>query len=101
MVKYDTLRNIPRNRELIAYHKAHPDDSLTEIGKRFGGITKQAVLQVLQRNATPTREQLKDRITPDTFKWHGKFWRIVGNKVIEDKETFIEVSDAKFNNPKA
>ncbi len=86
MVKYDTLRKIARNRELIAYHKAHPDDSLEELGKRFGGISKQAVLQVLQRNAIPTIAQAKDWITLDTFKWHGKLWRITGNKVIEDKK---------------
>jgi hypothetical protein len=86
MVKYDTLRKLDRNREPIAYHKAHPDDSLEELGNRFGGISKQAVLQVLQRNAIPTIAQAKDWITPDTFKWHGKLWRITGNhKVVEDK----------------
>lgn len=101
MVKYDTLRNLPRNRELIAYHKAHPDDSLAELGKRFGGISKQAVLQVLQRNATPTRAQAKDWLSPEVFKWHGKFWRILGNQIVEDKSVFIEVDDAKFNKAKA
>lgn len=96
MVKYDTIRKLSRNRELIAYHKAHPDDSLTEIGKRFGGISKQAVLEVLQRNATPTRAQLKDWISPDVCKWHGKFWRVVGTKIVEDKGILIEVDDAKL-----
>lgn len=85
MVKYDGLRKLERNKELIADHKAHPKDSLEELGNRFGRISKQAVLQVLQRNAVPTIAQAKDWITLDTFKWHGKLWRIVGNKVVEDK----------------
>ncbi len=86
MVKYDSLRKLERNKELIAYHKTHPEESLEEIGKQFGGISKQAVLQVLQRNAIPTIAQAKDWITPDTFKWHGKLWRVAGNKVIEDNK---------------
>ena len=48
MARYDSSRKLDRNKALLEYWQAHPEASLTEIGKIFGGISKQRVSQIIQ-----------------------------------------------------
>ena len=46
--RYDSSRKLNRNKAIFEYWQAHPEASLTEIGKIFGGISKQRVSQIIQ-----------------------------------------------------
>jgi len=48
MAKYDSMRKLERNKALLEYRQAHPEASLSEIGKIFGGISKQRVLELIR-----------------------------------------------------
>ena len=48
MAKYDSLRNIPRNKELVEYAQRHPELSQKEIGKVYG-ITESRVSRLLRK----------------------------------------------------
>ena len=48
MAKYDSLRNIPRNKELVEYAGRHPELSQKEIGKVYG-ITESRVSRLLKK----------------------------------------------------
>lgn len=50
MAKYDSLRKLQRNKELVEYAEAHPEQTLEEIGAAFGGLTHQRVSKLLIQN---------------------------------------------------
>ena len=50
-MKYDGLRKTKRNQMLVKFKADNPELSLREIGEFFDGITKQAVSDILKREA--------------------------------------------------
>ena len=38
-----------RNAQLLALHRERPDLSMAELGRRFGGLSRQRVQQILNR----------------------------------------------------
>jgi DNA-directed RNA polymerase specialized sigma subunit len=48
MAKYDSLRKLERNRMLLEYADAHPDNSQKEIGQLFN-ITESRVSRILKK----------------------------------------------------
>ncbi|KKN71845.1 hypothetical protein LCGC14_0416990 [marine sediment metagenome] len=48
-MKYDSLRKIARNKQLLKYRKENPELSLKEIGEAFG-ISHVRVHQILKVN---------------------------------------------------
>mgnify|MGYP002738605274 CR=1 FL=1 len=46
---YKLADKLERNRRLLAMHQAHPEMSLAELGRRFDGISRQRVKQILNQ----------------------------------------------------
>lgn len=54
MARYDALRKIDRNKELIAYWKSHGELSYKEIGAKFG-ITEARAWRICHPKSTVAR----------------------------------------------
>lgn len=48
MARYDSMRKLTRNKQLVDYKNSHPEESLKEIGAVFN-ISKQQVSKLLQK----------------------------------------------------
>ena len=48
MAKYNGMRKLDRNKAVFEYRQAHPEASLSQIGKIFGGLSKQRVNQLIR-----------------------------------------------------
>ena len=60
MAKYNGMRKVDRNKALFEYWQAHPEASLSQIGKIFGGLSKRGLSK--QRVSQLIRASLnKDR----------------------------------------
>lgn len=48
MARYDRNRKLERDKALIEYWQRHPEATYEEIGRIFGGISKQRVHQIIR-----------------------------------------------------
>lgn len=56
MARYDSLRKLKRNIQLLRYAQRHPDLSGAEIGKEFG-LSRGRVSQILHPPSKPRKKK--------------------------------------------